>query len=426
MNTAHSAVTNPQDSRIDVAEVVEFCSALIRFNTTNHGGADGADERFAANYIADRLREVGLQFTLFEPAPRRVSVICRIAGEDQSLPGLVIHAHLDTVPVTESEWSVDPFGGEVRDDAVWGRGAIDMKNVCAMMLAAARSIARRGVRPRRDIVFVWFADEEAGGEWGAQALLRDRPDLIAGCDTAISEVGGFSVELPNGKRGYLLETEQKGVLWIRLTANGRGGHGSLPHTDAAPASLVSGLSSILTHDWATNPADELLASIPAVPGMQRWIDAATATTCNLTHLDANGSSNVVATRATADLDCRTLVADADSILDRIQNLVANTATVTVIREDAPTTTPLHPEFESAALNALRMHDPDPILIPFRMPIASDNRFFRAHGFKAYGFIPMQIPPEFDLASMFHGVDEHVPTTSLTFGTDVLTHLLCNY
>lgn len=206
-------------------EVAEICQRLIRFDTSNFGNNEGPGERAAAEYVAELITEVGLEPTILESAPGRSNVIVRVAGTDKTLGALIVHGHLDVVPAFTDEWSVHPFAGELRDGMIWGRGAVDMKDMDAMILSVLRQMRRDGIRPRRDLIFAFFADEEAGGDYGASWLVEHHPELFEGATEAISEVGGFSATI-DGKRAYLLQTAEKGIAWLKLTATGRAGHGS--------------------------------------------------------------------------------------------------------------------------------------------------------------------------------------------------------
>src|SRR5690349_8673656 len=194
-------------------EVVELCSELIRFDTSNTGELDTTKgEREAADYVAAKLADVGIDYERVESgAPGRDNVFCRIPGADPARGALLVHGHLDVVPADPSEWSVHPFSGAVQDGYVWGRGAVDMKDMDGMTLAIARHYRRNGIVPPRDLIFAFLADEEAGGKFGAQWLVDNRPELFEGATEAISEVGGFSVTFKDGVRTYLIETAEKGI-----------------------------------------------------------------------------------------------------------------------------------------------------------------------------------------------------------------------
>jgi len=204
-------------------EVVDLCRGLIRIDTSN----PGKPERPAAEYVAEKLAEVGLTPQIFESEPGRASVIARMEGTDSSRGALLIHGHLDVVAADPAHWSVDPFAGEIKDGCLWGRGAIDMKDMDAMSLAVVRQWMREGRKPPRDVVVAYLADEEAGGSKGARWLVDNKPELFEGCTESISEVGGFSLHIRDDLRLYPVQTAQRGMAWMKLVAKGRAGHGSL-------------------------------------------------------------------------------------------------------------------------------------------------------------------------------------------------------
>ena len=189
----------------------EIARDLIRFDTTNYGGGRSNGETDAAEYVAAKLRDLGLAPELFDSEPGRTSVVARVPGRDRSKGALVVHGHLDVVPAEPANWSVDPFGGVIKDGMLWGRGAVDMKNMDAMILASLQDVLGRGGQPERDLVVAFFADEEAGGVFGSHHLVDTRPDLFAGATEAISEVGGYSISI-GGERAYLLQTGEKALI----------------------------------------------------------------------------------------------------------------------------------------------------------------------------------------------------------------------
>ncbi|MDN6134871.1 MAG: M20/M25/M40 family metallo-hydrolase, partial [Brevibacterium sp.] len=192
------------------AEVTSLCQQLIRIDTQNWGGNKVNPERPAADLIASWFDEVGLKSTIIESEPGRASLVARIEGSDPEADALVVHGHTDVVPAAAEDWSVDPFAGVIKDELLWGRGAVDMKDMDAMIIAAVRDMLRQGLRPRRDLIIAFFADEEAGGNYGARYMVRNHPELFAGATEAISEVGGYSVDV-RGQRVYLVQTAEKGL-----------------------------------------------------------------------------------------------------------------------------------------------------------------------------------------------------------------------
>jgi acetylornithine deacetylase/succinyl-diaminopimelate desuccinylase-like protein len=221
-------------------EVVRICQDLLRIDTTNTGDlATSAGERVAAEYVAAELAEVGIESQVRESAPGRTSVVARIPGTDPGRPALLVHGHLDVVPAEPKEWSVHPFAGELRDGYLWGRGAIDMKDFDAMVLAVVRQWQRENRRPPRDLVLAFLADEEAGSRYGAHFLVDTEPELFEGCTEAIGEVGGFSLTVSQDLRLYLIETAEKGIDWLRLHARGRPGHGSMLKPGCRPVTRTT-------------------------------------------------------------------------------------------------------------------------------------------------------------------------------------------
>jgi len=229
-------------------ETILFCQEMIQIPSVNHGEGRG-DEKAIASYVAGKLTEVGIECELIETAPNRVNVVAKILGSDASRPGLVLHGHLDVVPANASDWSLDPFSGEIKDGFIWGRGAVDMKDMDAMILATVRMWKRIGYKPPRNILLAFFADEEASGTYGSRWLVKNRPELFAGCSEAVSEVGGFSVTITGGHRLYLVEAAQKGIAWIKLSAKGTAGHGSFINRDNAVTKVSDAVSRIGNYQW---------------------------------------------------------------------------------------------------------------------------------------------------------------------------------
>ena len=327
--------TRPED------EVVRICRELIRIDTSNYGDGSGPGEAAAAEYVVDLLREVGLEPQTFESDPGRVSVAVRIPGADRDRGALCVHGHLDVVPANAADWSVDPFAGEERDGCVWGRGAVDMKDMDAMMLAAVRHLARTGTVPPRDLVVVFFADEEAGGTKGSHFMVAEHPEVFEGVTEAISEVGGYSVTVTDRdgqeRRTYLLQTAEKGIVWLRLTAHGRAGHGSVPNDENAIVRLAEAISRIAAHkwprefipsvrtlldglseitgtSWSDEDLDELLEHLG---GAQGFVRGTLQDTSNVTMLDAGYKHNVIPQHASANVDCRFLPGHEEELLATI-------------------------------------------------------------------------------------------------------------
>jgi len=425
-------------------EVVALCRDLIRIDTSNRGDNSGPGERQAAEHVAALLTDVGLEPTVLESDTNRASVVARIAGTDQSRPALLIHGHLDVVPADASDWQVHPFSGEVRDGCVWGRGAVDMKDMDAMTLAVIRQRMREGRRPPRDIVLAFLADEEAGGTYGARWLVDNHPGLFEGVTEAISEVGGFSVTF-GGRRLYLVEIAEKGLAWMRLTARGTAGHGSMLQKDNAVTELAEAIARIGRHDWPIQltPAVEAFfteaaaafgvdfdpAGLPQlldkVGSLSRLTGATVRHTLNPTVLDAGYKVNVVPQHATAQVDGRFLPGHEDGFFAEVDKLLGPHVEREFIHHDIAVETTFDGDLVDAMKDALLAEDPDGKAIPYCLSAGTDAKSFSRLGIRCFGFAPLQLPPDLDFSGMFHGVDERVPTDALQFGTRVLDRFLDN-
>ena len=426
-------------------EVVGICRDLLRIDTSNYGDNDGPGEREAAEYVAASLAEVGLEPVVLESDRRRTSVVVRLEGTDASRPALVLHGHTDVVPAQASDWSVDPFGGEERDGLLWGRGAVDMKGMDAMILAVVRQMLREGRRPARDVVVAMFADEEAGGAYGARWVVDNRPDLFEGATEAISEVGGFSVEI-DGHRAYLLQTAEKGIGWLRLVAEGRAGHGSQVNTENAVTELAAAVARIGAHAWPMRLTPTVRALLDGVSGLtgipfdpedpdavtrlvealgpvRRFVGATLRNTANPTQLAAGYKANVIPGRAEAVLDTRFLPGHEEEALATLTELAGEHVRLEDIHRDVALEVPFHGGLVDAMVAAVTAEDPGATVLPYALSAGTDNKSLHRLGITGYGFAPLRLPPELDFSGMFHGVDERVPVDALRFGVRVLDRLL---
>jgi len=420
-------------------EVVGLLSDLIRINTSN----PTHPERPAAEWVAARLDDVGIASTIIESAPGRASTIARIEGSDPTRPPLLVHGHLDVVPADKGEWSVDPFGGEVRDGYVWGRGAVDMKDTDAMTLALVREWARTGKKPPRDIVLAYVSDEEAGGDYGAHYLVDNHPDLFADCTEAISEVGGYSVSLNEHARAYLIQTAEKGLAWMRLRAEGAPGHGSMLHDDNAVTRLATAVSRIGAYEFPITLTDTVRATIdglneitgmnldaddieswlPALGKAARMIGATIRNTAQPTMLDAGYKANVIPSRAEAVIDGRFLPGHEDAFFATIDELLGPGVSREFIHHDIAVETAFEGELVDTMTAALRAEDPGAFALPYLMSGGTDAKSFSTLGIRCFGFSPLLLPPDLDFVSLFHGIDERVPVDGLKFGVRVLDRFL---
>jgi acetylornithine deacetylase/succinyl-diaminopimelate desuccinylase-like protein len=419
-------------------EVVWLLTDLLRIDTSN----PTHPERPAAEYVAQRLDEAGIEAKIFESAPGRASVVARVEGSSDRRP-LLVHGHLDVVPADASEWSVHPFSGELRDGYVWGRGAIDMKHMDAMTLAVVRAWRRDGRKPPRDLVLAFLADEEAGGRQGAHWLVDNHPDLFADCTEAISEVGGYSMSISPDLRLYLIQTAEKGLAWMRLRAQGAPGHGSMLHEDNAITRLAAAVSRIGSYEFPivmTDTVRRLLEEIAAVSGLEldpdnpaaalpklgsmaRLIGATMRNTANPTMLQAGYKSNVVPGSAEATIDARFLPGQEDDLFTRIDELLGEGVTREDLNRDIAVETSFDGEIVDAIASALRDEDDGARAVPYLMSGGTDAKSFSTLGIRCFGFAPLRLPPGLNFPALFHGIDERVPVDGLQFGVRVLDRFL---
>ncbi|BCB75506.1 M20/M25/M40 family metallo-hydrolase [Phytohabitans flavus] len=429
-----------------VDEVVEICRDLLRIDTTNTGdNATSAGERAAAEYVAAKLDEVGIAAEIYESAPGRASVVTRIEGTDPSRDALLVHGHLDVVPAEADEWTAHPFGGEISDGFLWGRGAIDMKDFDAMVLAVVRDWARTGVRPPRDIVLAFTADEEAGGEYGAHFLVDKHRDLLDGCTEAVGEVGGFSYTVSKDVRLYLVETAEKGINWLRLHARGRPGHGSMVHDDNAVTALAEAVARVGQHRFPVvmTPTvraflehlsdalgieldtDDPEIAIAKLGPIANLIGATIRNTANPTRLDAGYKDNVIPSRASATIDCRTLPGQADLFLEQLREVIGPDLEIEHVQRQPALETTFDGALVDAMAAALRAEDPGARPVPYMLSGGTDAKAFQRLGIRCFGFAPLQLPPDLNFSALFHGIDERVPVEGLQFGVRVLDRFMRN-
>jgi len=382
---------------------------------------------------------------VYESAPGRCNVIARIKGRDSNRPGLVVHGHLDVVPANAQDWSVDPFKAEIKDGYIWGRGAVDMKNMNAMIIATVRHWARVGFIPERDIVLAFFADEEAGSIYGSHFMVDKHPDVFIGCTEAISEVGGFSVTLPNGKRLYLIETAEKGIHWMRLTAQGRAGHGSVMNQENAITRISEAVTKVGTYQWPqrySKTVKVFFQRIAQVTGRDyddkdlqpllselgfasRMIGATLQNTANPTMLEAGYKANVIPGSASAVIDGRFIPGYEDELNETIRNIVGPDISIQTITRDKALEVAFEGDLVDQMCRSLLQHDPEAIPVPYVMSGGTDNKALAELGIIGYGFSPLRLEADFDFMAMFHGVDERVPIDGLSFGVLVLKDFMEN-
>ncbi len=433
----------PAPSYDPSAEVVDLCRDLIRIDTTNAGDGSGPGERKAAEHVAALLSDVGIEVEAHESEPGRTSLLARwggTPGADES--PLLLHGHLDVVPANADDWQVDPFSGEIRDGCVWGRGAVDMKDFDAILLSVVRARARAGHEPRRPVVLAFTADEEAGGHKGAQYLVDQHADLLADCTEAVGEVGGFSVTVRD-RRLYLVQAAEKGMAWMRLTAHGTAGHGSMVNRDNPVTRLAAAVARVGTHEWPvrlTPSMEVLLASVAELAGTEvtpenaqelveefgsatRMLGAVLRNSANPTVLDAGYKVNVVPGAASAQVDGRFLPGYEDEFFATMAELLGEGIDVDYLSHQAAVETPYEGDLVRAMNTSLLAEDPDALVAPYLMPGGTDGKHWATLGMRCYGFAPLRLPADLDFTGLFHGVDERVPVDALEFGARVFDRFL---
>ncbi|MEV6739579.1 M20/M25/M40 family metallo-hydrolase [Streptomyces sp. NPDC051104] len=423
-------------------EVVRFTSDLIRIDTTNRGGGD-CRERPAAEYAAERLAEAGLEPVLLERAKDRTNVVARIEGTDPSADALLVHGHLDVVPAEAADWSVHPFSGEVRDGVVWGRGAVDMKNMDAMILAVVRHWARSGTRPRRDVVIAFTADEEASAEDGSGFLADRHADLFEGCTEGVSESGAFTFHDGDGRQIYPIAAGERGTGWLKLTARGRAGHGSKVNRSNAVTGLAAAVTRIGAHEWPlrlTPTVRAALTELAALYGLEADLDdvdgllkklgsaaalveATVRNSTNPTMLSAGYKINVIPGEAVAYVDGRYLPGTEDEFRTTLDELTGPDVEWEFHHREVALQAPVDSPTFARMRAAVEEFAPEGHVVPYCMSGGTDAKQFSRLGITGYGFTPLKLPEGYDYQAMFHGVDERVPVEALHFGVRVLDRFL---
>jgi acetylornithine deacetylase/succinyl-diaminopimelate desuccinylase-like protein len=454
---------------LDLDACVEHLRGLIRIPSVNppDGGPDvaaGRDPRggeaAAARYCADVLAGEGIESEVIELTPGRGSCIARLpASGPATEPPLILLSHIDVVPVDVESWSRDPFGAELIDGVVWGRGAVDMKNMVAMELGVMLALKRSGAELRREVIFAAVADEEAGGEHGARGLAEQRPELFADADgrpaaAAINEVGGYSITIGD-RRFYAVQVAEKGIVWTRLRTTGTPGHGSMPHDDNAAIKLAAAVTA-LAADQAQRPArvipvvagfltamglaevadmvetdaagaSVLLAQRVSDPVMRRSIDAMLRDTVTPNVLRSGKKVNVIPGAGEAEIDVRTLPGtDQSALLAHLQQVVGDDAVVEAVVTLPAVEWPADAEIVGLMQDALRTADPGATSVPMMITPGTDAKALAQLGIPCYGFAPLRLGPDVPFLSLFHGHDERVPVSAIEFGLPVLAEVVARY
>jgi acetylornithine deacetylase/succinyl-diaminopimelate desuccinylase-like protein len=427
-------------------EVVTFTSDLIRIDTGNRGGGD-CRERPAAEYAAALLAEAGVEPVLLERTEGRTNVVARIEGTDPAADALLLHGHLDVVPAEAADWSVHPFSGEIRDGVVWGRGAVDMKNMDAMILAVVRAWARQGVRPRRDVVIAFTADEEASAVDGSGFLADRHAGLFEGCTEGVGESGAFTFHDGAGRQLYPIAAGERGTAWLKLTARGRAGHGSKVNRDNAVTRLAAALTRIGSHTWPlrlTPTVRAALAELAALYGLEpadpenpestdallhklgraaALVEATVRNSANPTMMQAGYKVNVIPGEAVAYVDGRCLPGTEDEFRATLDRLTGPDVEWEFHHREVALQAPVDSPLFARMRAAVEAFAPEGHVVPYCMSGGTDAKQFSRLGITCYGFSPLKLPEDLDYQELFHGVDERVPVEALHFGVRVLDRFL---
>ena len=451
MTHAVSAADNASIATADQAGphwwegAVEVLSTLIRMDTQS----GGPGERGAAEWVGAYLSDVGVESTIVESEAGRASLVARVPGRDPSLDPLLVQMHLDVVPAQPHEWSVHPLSGEVKDGYLWGRGAVDMKNMVASVLTIVAERLRCGRLPRRPLVLAFFADEENAGVLGAEWVVAHHPELFEGCHTAIGEGGGYSVPLAPGRRVYPVHVAEKGWAAIEVSAHAAPAHASRIYDDN-PVRVLSEAVGRLTADrfptHLTAEVEQLLrtacevhgvgfdpsnpeAALPLLGTESSNAASGLRHTAHATRFAAGYQSNVIPSSATAELDCRYLPGRWEEFLGELHAALGDRVQVRELARTlglSPAAGGPDPAVFSAALEALRAEDAAASVSPFMLSGGTDATHLQALGIQCFGFNPLLLPEDLDFWALFHGIDERIPLETLHFSTRVLDRFLDQY
>jgi acetylornithine deacetylase/succinyl-diaminopimelate desuccinylase-like protein len=422
----------------------ELAQRLIRFDTTNPPG----NEADCIAFVRSLLDDAGVESQTYAKVEDRPNLVARIEGGDK--PPLLLQGHVDVVTTAGQEWARPPFGGELVDGFVWGRGAVDMKGPVAMLVSAFLRAKREGTPLPGDVILAVLADEENGGDVGARFLTQEHADLFDGVRYALSEFGGFSLEIA-GRRFYPIQVAEKQICWLKATIRGKGGHGALVNRGGTMARLGRLLRDLdrrrtpihvtpVTREYIERIAaalprpkrDVVLATLKPrladralqLMGEQgRQLEPTLRNTVNATIVRAGDKVNVVPSTVELELDARALPGfTPDQVMEEIGELVGRDVELELVRHDPGPPEPDLGLFDMLA-DVLRELDPSAIPVPLVQPGVTDARFFAPLGIQTYGFVPLRLPPDFKFLQLIHAADERVPASALEFGAEAIFRAL---
>ncbi len=428
---------NDLDWKAAEAEVVSHLQTLLRFDTTNPPG----DERPCIDYIAETLRSHGYEPQVLDSAPGRGNVVARIRGSGEKDP-LLLYSHVDVVPAEAEKWSHPPFSGDLADGCIWGRGAVDMKDMVALELETMCLLAQRQEPLKRDVIFAATADEEDGGSMGAGWLVSNHPELIQ-AEYGLSE-GAGATEYVNGKALYGIRTAEKGTSRFTMRAEGTPGHGSIPRTNTAIHSLAKAVSALCETQLPLHLTEtavgyvrvlaELVGIAPQDPitdeylaglvsrlpeGIGRSLQAVVRNTATPTMLRAGSRINVIPGEAEASVDARLLPGQSpDALLKEVRDVVGNGLEIEFVDTGNAQEVPPGDELYRVIEATVKRHAPDSMVVPVMLSGATDARWVSRLGIQCLGFSPLALPPDFPAEGLVHGHNERVPVEGLKWGLRV--------
>jgi acetylornithine deacetylase/succinyl-diaminopimelate desuccinylase-like protein len=418
-------------------EATSLLQTYLRIDTTNPPGGEEA----GAQFLAGLLRKDGIEPTFYDAGNDRVSLAARLPGTNSAgtLP-LVLLSHIDVVPVERDYWSVDPYAGILKDGVLWGRGALDMKGMAVMELLTFALFKRHRVPHERDLIFLAVADEEAASKSGMSWLAEHHPELLR-ADAVINE-GAFGFGELMGHRGLIfgVSTSEKAPLWLRLTATGRPGHGSIPHGQNAALRLVEALARVAAVERSatlrpeTQLTLETLKSVGLFPadldvtdpdvlqglaGASDLVRALVSNSVSLTSLAGGSKINVIPAKTEATLDCRLLPGqDVDAFLTDMRAVIDDERVeISVVHRDEPLVSQIRSDILEHVEATIRHETAGGVVMPMISPGFTDSRIYRAHGVPSIGYTPVLLTTE--EAGGVHGHDERISTANLRLGTQLL-------
>ncbi len=424
---------------------VELLQQLIRFDTTNPPG----NEAECIAYLRRLLEDAGCDVELYAKDPARPNLVSRLRGRGDRAP-LLLQGHVDVVTTVAQDWTRAPFGGELVDGWVWGRGALDMKGGVAMMVSAFLRAATDSVELPGDVVLAVLADEEAGGDFGAKFLVEQHAHLFEGVEYSLGEFGGFTLEIA-GRHIYPIQVAEKQICWLKATVPGRGGHGALPQRGGTMARLGKFLTDLdrkrtpvhvtpvaramieAIADAVPRPTRDVLRALlrprltdrmlPLLKERARPMEGLLRNTVNATIIHAGEKVNVVPASVEVELDARALPGfGPDEVIAEVQALVGDDIDLELIRHDAGPPAPRLDQYEALA-GILRELEPGAIPVPMLQGGVTDARFFARLGIQNYGFLPLRLPGDFRFTTLVHAADERVPADAIEFGTEAVFRAL---